>query len=164
MTHNEMAQRLSEKCSVTLEEANAALAAGEWNMLTATHLLEVEAFRRRQALEEAASGEAAVAFEAAPAAEAAVEQAREAEWTEAVNRVPDERRLSGRSHRGLGESLRRLAIWSEHHPFRARRAGELVLELPTPLLAVLLLAAAGVCVPRLAIGLLAGCRYSFEGA
>lgn len=36
----EMTERLSRKMHITLEAAKAALEASDWNMLTATHLLE----------------------------------------------------------------------------------------------------------------------------
>ena len=49
-THFEMVEQLAHKCSVTLEEAKAALETANWNVLTATHLLEQEEFRRKQEL------------------------------------------------------------------------------------------------------------------
>ena len=50
----EMAEHLAGKMHITLAEARAALEASDWNMLTATHMLEQEEFLRKQALYEAA--------------------------------------------------------------------------------------------------------------
>ena len=50
MTEYEMTEQLAAKMNISLEEAKAALEAGNWNTLTATHLLEQEKFRRMQEL------------------------------------------------------------------------------------------------------------------
>ena len=66
MTQYEMVEKLSEKCNVTLEKARDALEVSDWNMLTATHLLEQEKFSRMQALNEVSSTGAAAAVQFAP--------------------------------------------------------------------------------------------------
>ena len=170
MTQYEMTESLSKKCDVTLEEARSALEAGDWNTLTATHLLEQEQFRRMRELNEFAEGGEAAAVQAAPEAEAAEAEAAEAEAPEAPTvegvrpeRVEKARRCHGQGFKNLGEHLRRLVACGNRNRFAVRKGGESLLEMPVTALAVLLLCAFWVCVPLLVIGLFAGCRYSFAG-
>lgn len=58
-TQYEMTEQLAGKMHITLAEARAALEAADWNMLTATHMLEQEEFLRKQALYAAAESCAA---------------------------------------------------------------------------------------------------------
>ncbi len=51
-TKFEMVEQLARKMGISLEEARNALDEADWNTLTATHLLEQEEFRRKQALNE----------------------------------------------------------------------------------------------------------------
>lgn len=175
MTQYEMAEKLSEKCNVTLEKARDTLETGGWNMLTATHLLEQEQFRRMQALNEVVSGcegmavqyateEEAAAEEIAPDAQAAsteeIAQDEPDATDEPVRVEPAKRR---RSRRGLGRHIRKAVACGNRNRFVVRRGSETVLRLPVTVLVPLLLCAFWVCVPLLVIGLFAGCRYSFEG-
>ena len=188
MTQYEMTEKLAEKCNVTLEAAKAALEASDWNMLTATHLLEAEAFRRMQELNEVASGcdaavaqavedegaeeeavaEAVMADEAEPEAVMADEVEADAQAETAEN-AGDARRARARRHRhsggfrNLGEHIRRLIACGNRNRFEVRKGDEALLELPVTVMVIMLLCAFWVCVPLLVIGLFAGCRYSFRG-
>lgn len=169
MTQYEMTEKLSEKCNVSMAEARAALEEGDWNALTATHLLDQEKFRRMQALNEVAG--TAVAVQAAPeaSAEAASEAASEsatvqvAEAEVKADRPAAKQRRRGKGLKNLGDHVRWLVAWGNRNRLVVRRNGETALELPVTVLAALMLFAFWVCVPLLVIGLFAGCRYSFSG-
>ncbi len=173
MTQYEMAEKLSEKCNVTLEKARNTLEAGDWNMLTATHLLEQEQFRRMQELNEVASDCGGMAVQYATEEEAATEEivldAEAAATEEATfDAVTDdcgraETPKRRRSHRGLGRIIRRVVAFGNRNRLVVRRSSETLMRLPVTVLALLLLCAFWVCVPLLVIGLFAGCRYSFDG-
>ena len=160
MTKQEMREQLAAKCNVTLEEAGTALEVGDWNMLTATHLLEEEKFRRMREVEEVASDCAtmeAMAEDGETATDEKTATARDAKRAE-----PGKRR---RHHgvRSLGEHLHRLLAFGNRNRLEVRRDGAMVLDLPVTALAALMLFAFWVCVPLIVIGLFAGCRYSFAG-
>ena len=190
MTQYEMTEQLSRKCDVTLEEARNALEAGNWNTLTATHLLEQEKFRQMQAIRVlSGSGEAmAVQFapeeaaaEAIPASEAVETQramsdaiaageqpstdaqAATAEATEAAEPVRKSKRSRKQTLDRLGGHARRLVACGNRNRLVIRKGGESMLELPMTVVVILMLCAFWVCVPLLAVGLFTGCRYSFEG-
>lgn len=181
MTQYEMTEKLSEKCNVSLAEAKAALEQGDWNTLTATHLLEQERFRRMQELNEAAG--AAVAVQEAPeeAEEEAVEMAAEASDCQTSEEAASDAaaasdrhaakaalrakaRRSGHGMKNLGEHVRRLVGWANRNRLVVRRDGVTALDIPVSVAALLMLFAPWVCVPLLVIGLFAGCKYSFDGA
>lgn len=188
MTQYEMAENISEKCGVTMEEARNALEAGEWNMLTAAQQIEVDKVRRMQELDEVATScAAAVQFESdadqaatavqfeSDAGQAAAVQfeadagqtdetvaAKEratAERAEAKERAGKRRRA--RSLGNAGHHLRRLLAWGNRNRLTVRRDGAVVMELPVTVLAPLMLCAFWVCVPLLVLGLFAGFQYSF---
>lgn len=176
MTQYEMTEKLAEKCNVTLEEAKTALEVSDWNMLTATHLLETENFRRMQELNEVASGcDAAVAQAVEEAEEEVVVEEIEEEEAEAeaqaetAEKVEDAEPARARKHRrnsgfrNLGEHIRRLVACGNRNRFEVRKGDESLLELPVTVMVIMLLCAFWVCVPLLVIGLFAGCRYSFIG-
>ena len=141
MTNYEMVEKLSEKMGVSLEEAKTALEASDWDMLDAALLLEKEhgiegeAYRTRQ--------ERKVAEEEAP-------QHHGGRW----------------AVRKLGQIIRKLFAVGNRNRFEVRRknSDELVLEMPTTAMVLLLIFAFWVCVPLLVIGLFGGFRYSFSGA
>ena len=149
MTQYEMTDHLSEKCNVTLEEAKAALEAGDWNMLTATQLLDQEKFRRMQELDEVASDCKAMDDRAAAAGK-------------------DEGTETGKCRRSqglknLGDHVRRVIACGNRNRFVVSRNGADIVELPVTVLAALMLCSFGACALLLVIGLFAGCRYSFSG-
>ena len=165
MTQYEMTEKLSEKANVTLEEAKAALESGNWNMLTATHLLEQEKFRRMQALNEFAMGGEAVAVQAAPEAREAdgIEVASDEPATPEAVEEPKAEKRRDKAHRSLGNHIRRLVACGNRNRFEVRKGEASVLAMPVTALVLLLLFAFWVCVPLLVIGLFAGFRYSFSG-
>lgn len=181
MTQYEMIEQLSAKMNVGHDEARAALEAGGWNALTATHLLEKEKFRRMRELDAFASAGEAAAVQAAPEGTAADETAAEktaAEKAAAVEAAADEiaadeapeaaARAGAGTRRGLGggklgNCVRRLAACGNRNRFRVRRGDAVVLDLPVTVLALFLLFAFWTCIPLLVIGLFLGCRYSFGG-
>ena len=139
MTHFEMAEKLSEKMNVTLQEATDALEACDWELLDAALLLEQqqgekgpEAYStRREDEEEPARGE------------------------EKTNRG---------AMKGVGGVLRKIFDLGRRNHFVVRKGDETILEMPVLALALLLIFAFWVCLPLLVIGLFAGFHYSFSGA
>ena len=181
MTQYEMTEKISEKCNVTLEEAKAALEAGEWNMLTAAQSLEQEKLRRLQELDEVASS-CAAAVAVAPVeaagqgaeAEAAesVEPTVQAESADAAEpgakadkaeREKAAKRDHGQGLRNLDQHVRRLLAFGNRNRLVVRKGDETLVELPVTVLALALLCAFWVCLPLMVLGLFVGCRYSFSG-
>ena len=168
MTQYEMTEKLSEKCDVTLEEAKAALEAGEWNTLTATHLLEQEKFRRMQELNEVASFGEAMAVQYAPEEGAAEETATEAraettEKVETIHHIKSEKHSRHQGAKGLGDAIRKVIACGNRNRFEVRKGDEMILDVPVTALALGLVFAFWVCVPLMVVGLFTGCRYSFGG-
>ena len=141
MTHYEMAEKLSEKMNVSLEEATAALEASEWELLDAALLLEKK--------------HGAVNQRAYSTEEKAAEEPSAREKAKARRRGAVE---------GLGELVRSIFNLGNRNRFEVRKGDEPVLEMPVLVLVLLMLFAFWVCVPLLVIGLFAGYRYSFSGA
>jgi len=139
MTNYEMVEKLSEKMGVSLEEAKTALEASDWDMLDAALLLEKE-----HGID---GGTYSTRQERKPGAEDAPRR---------------DRRLLPR----LGRVVKRLFDVGNRNRFEVRRkdSEELVLDMPTTAMVLLLIFAFWVCVPLLVIGLFAGFRYSFSGA
>ena len=172
MTQYEMTEQLSEKLHVTLEDAKTALENGDWNMLTATHLLEQEKFRRMQELNEAASTAEAAAVQFAPdegAADAismddaATEEAAAEEKVEETGNARARKHRGGKALRNLGQHIRRLVACGNRNRLEVRKGDELVLSLPVTVVAVAMLCAFWVCLILLVVGLFTGCHYSFNG-
>ena len=141
MTNYEMAEKLSEKMGVTLEEAKTALEASDWDMLDAALLLEKE---------HGIQGEAYTTRQARKPAEEAQSEHRGGRW----------------ALRRLGQVVKRLFDIGNRNRFEVRRknSDEIVLDMPTTAMVLLLIFAFWVCVPLLVIGLFGGFRYSFSGA
>ena len=141
MTHYEMAEKLSERMGVTMEEATAALEACDWEMLDAALMLERQHGAKGQEVYSTQS---------------------------AQERDDGERESAKKERRGLvatlGELLRKALSLGNRNHFEVRRGDEQLLEMPVTVLVVLMLFAFWVCLPLLVIGLFAGFRYSFSGA
>ena len=163
MTQFEMAENISEKCNVTLEEARDALEAGDWNMLTAAQQIEVEKVRRMQEIDEAVSDCGTAAAQAPEEEPAAEQQAATIETPAEAPRTESRKRSGGKGLKNVGDHIRRLVACGNRNRFVVRRGDATMLELPVTVLALLMLCAFWVCVPLLVIGLFAGCRYSFSG-
>lgn len=149
----EMAERLSAKMHITLEDAKAALEAADWNALTATHLLEQEMFRRKQALNAVAEAEAP-AEDAADDEPIATEAPAE-DAAQAADKAKD-------AFKKLGHTAKNLIRQGNRRRFAIRKGDEQLLEMPVTALALLLLGSFGTCAFLMAAGLLAGCRYSID--
>ena len=139
MTNYEMAEKLSEKMGVSLEEAKAALEACDWDMLDAALMLEKE-----------------------HGAEKEVYSTRQAEKDE--NEYGKGHRGPGFLTQ-IGGMIRKVIIRLNRNRFEVRRKNtdDTVLDMPVTVLVLLLLFAFWVCVPLLVIGLFAGFHYSFSG-
>ena len=141
MTHYEMAEKLSEKLGVTLEEATEALEACDWEMLDAALMLEKAHGGARQ---EAYSTRSAVD-------DAEAEGSRTVQGHRGVIR-------------GLGGVIRGIFNMGNRNQFQVHKNDEIVLEMPVMVLALLLLLAFWVVLPLLVVGLFANYRYTFSGA
>ena len=150
----EMTEKLSAKMHVTLEEAKAALEAADWNMLTATLLLEQEAFKRKQALYEAVAT-AEATEETTPAAEATAD-----DRNATVGQTAKGARGSDSLLKRLGRAAMDLIARGNRSRFAIHRSNEKVLEMPVTVLALLLIFSFGTCAFLMAVGLFAGCRYT----
>ena len=140
MTNYEMVEKLSEKLGVTLEEAKTALEASDWDMLDAALLLEKE-----------------------HGGEAGTYTTRQEKKT--IEEEPAHR--GGRyALKRLGQVVKHLFDVGNRNRFEVRRkdSEEIVLDMPTTAMVLLLIFAFWVCVPLLVIGLFGGFRYSFSGA
>ena len=173
MTENEMNLMIAElaaKCDVTHEEARAALEAGNWNKLTAGHMLEDEKFRKAREVEEVVSKCEGAAAQAAATEEAgAQEETYTAEASEATAQTEktwhNERRkhCGGKGLKNLREHFGRLVACGNRNHFVVHRNGAELVDFPVTVVAVLMLLAFWTCVPLLVIGWFLGCRYSFIG-
>ena len=141
MTNYEMAEKLSMKMGVSLEDAKAALVACNWDMLDAALMLEkergdeAEAYTTRQPKKE-------------------------------INETASDRGGDRRVLRTIGRVLRKVLLLGNRNRFEVRRKNseELVLDMPVTILVLLMLFAFWVCVPLLVIGLFAGFQYRFSGS
>ncbi|MBE5806875.1 MAG: ubiquitin [Clostridiales bacterium] len=138
MTNYEMTEKLSEKMGITLEEAKTALEASDWDMLEAALLLEKE------------HGTEGGTYTTR----------REQKSVDEDTGRKDQRVLTK-----LGVALKKLLDMGNRNHFEVRRkdSEDLVIDMPTTVVVLLLFFAFWVCVPLLVIGLFAGFRYSFSG-
>lgn len=139
MTHYEMAEKLSDKAGVTLEEAKLALEACDWDLLDAALLLEKE--------------------------NGAAQRTEYSTKQEPRRPAPDEDK-GGHwkvTLANVGRLFRKAVNCGNRNCFEISRKGETVLELPVTVMVILLIVAFWVCVPLLVIGLFTGFRYSFSG-
>ncbi|MDO4355560.1 MAG: DUF4342 domain-containing protein [Clostridia bacterium] len=139
MTHYEMAEKLSEKTGVTLEEAKLALEACDWDLLDAALLLEKESgetqkaeYTTKQEPRKTAQGEE-----------------HDGHWRITM--------------KNIGKLICRAVSCGNRNRFEISRKGEMVMELPITVMVILLIVAFWVCIPLLVIGLFTGFRYSFSG-
>lgn len=142
MTHYEMAEKLSEKMGVSLEKANEALEACDWEMLDAALRLEKELGETKQEA-----------------------------WSSQRKQVEEDPDAAGRGQhrgrhvvRGLGGLIRDLFNVGNRNRFEVRKGDALLLEVPVTVLVLLLIFAFWVCIPLLVIGLFFDYRYAFTGA
>lgn len=136
MTNYEMAEKLSEKMNVTLEEAKMALEACNWDLLDATLLLERESGTQQQA---------AYSTRTEPQPEPTVEKHRDS------------------TARNIGKLVRKIIRCGNRNYFEIWRKEEKVLEIPVTIAVILAVAGFWAVAVLLVIGLFTGFRYRFSG-
>ncbi|MBR2572295.1 MAG: DUF4342 domain-containing protein [Clostridia bacterium] len=141
MTHYEMAEKLSEKLGVSMEEATEALEACEWEMLDAALLLEKEHGTAQQKTYSTRDG---------------------------IDEEKQEQKTAGEKRRNvvraLGAVLKSILDFGNRNRFEVRKDDRVVMEMPVTVLVLLVIFLVWVSVPLLIIGLFANYRYSFSGA
>lgn len=163
MTEYEMTEQLAAKMNISLEEAKAALEAGNWNTLTATHLLEQEKFRRMQELNAVAASAREISDDVEPDAAGSKAADVRIDVAEAPARGNSKKTRGTGGLKRFGRAIADLIALGNRNRFAIHRGGEQLLEMPVTVLAVLLLFSFGTCALLLAVGLFAGCRYSING-
>jgi hypothetical protein len=159
----DLVEQLARKMSISLEAAKAALEAADWNMLTATHLLEQEEFCRKQQLNEVAEGCVVVddaAQDSAAAGKAATVDETAKDRIVTRHTAPKPKKWFS----NLRDHLHRLLAFGNHNRFTIFKDGEQLLEMPVTALALLLFFSFGTCAILMVVGLFAGCRYSLTAA
>ena len=133
-------------------------------MLTATHMLEQEAFCRKQALNDAAE-QCAVNDNAAQASATA---GKAATFGKDTRDSAAAKKKAAAKHKkwfsNLCDHLRRLLTYGNRNRFTIFKDGEQLLEMPVTALALLLLFSFGTCALLMLVGLFAGCRYNITNA
>lgn len=160
----DLVERLARKMSISLEEAKNILETADWNMLTATHMLEKEDFLRKQALNDVAAscmGDGSATQDSA-AAEKAPTVVKNPQGSATA------REKTGAKHKkwfnNLRDHLHRLLAFGNHSRFTIIKDGEQLLEMPVTALALLLLFSFGTCAALMVVGLFSGCRYNITAA
>ena len=164
-TNYEMVEQLSHKCSVTLEEAKAALDANNWNMLTSTYQLEQEAFKRKQELNNVLSSQ-----EDATAENNAEQSVAGSEPTADNQTEVNEKGQNGApkktegkdTMKKLSQVIKDLIKQGNRNRFVIHRNGEQLVDMPVTILALLLLGSFGTCAFLMVVGLFLGCRYTIN--
>ena len=168
---NEAVEQLSAKMHVTMDEAKVALNAANWNMLTATHLLEQEAFRRKQEMSEIINfSERAAATDAVDDDQAVTESQTVADSDTVSNGQAEDGRKgqktaqskAGENAKKLGHTIMDLIRHGNRNRFVIRRDGEQLLDMPVTILVLLLLGSFGTCAFLMVLGLFFGCRYTIS--
>ena len=160
----DLVEQLARKMCISLEDARNALEAADWNMLTATHMLEQEAFCRKQALNDAAE-QCAVNDNAAQASATAGKAAafgKDTRDSAAAKKKATAKHKKWFSN--LCDHLRRLLTYGNRNRFTIFKDGEQLLEMPVTALALLLLFSFGTCALLMLVGLFTGCRYNITNA
>lgn len=163
-TRFDLVEQLARKMCISLEDARNALEAADWNMLTATHMLEQEAFCRKQALNDAAE-HCAVNDNAVQASATAGKAAAFGKDTR--DSAASKKKATAKHKKwfsNLCDHLRRLLTYGNRNRFTIFKDGEQLLEMPVTALALLLLFSFGTCALLMLVGLFAGCRYNITNA
>ncbi len=145
MERYEMAELLSKKAGVSLEEARQALAENEWDLLDAMVALE----RRGRAAVETVT----------------VDTAGENAYTEPqqVKNTVKKESFFTNGFAEIWHYIRRLWRLSLDTNFTVTRRNEQLFGVPVLVLLILLLCCFWVVLPLLVIGLFVGCKYRFVG-
>lgn len=145
MERYEMAELLSKKAGVSLEEARQALAENDWDLLDAMVALER---RGRTALETVT-----------------VDGAKQSEYSEPqpVKNTAKKEPLITNGFATIWHYVKQLWRLSLETSFTIHRRGETIFNVPVLVLVILLVCFFWVVLPLLVIGLFLGCTYRFEG-
>ena len=145
MERYEMAELLSKKAGVSLEEARQALAENEWDLLDAMVALER---RGRTAVETVT-----------------VDTAGESAYSEPqqVRNTVKKESFFTNGFAEIWHYIKRLWRFLLDTSFTVTRRGEQLFSVPILVLVILLLCCFWVVLPVLVIGLFIGCKYRFEG-
>ena len=145
MERYEMAERLSRKAGVSLEEARQALAENEWDLLDAMVALER---RGRTAVQTVT-----------------VDNAGENAYTEPqpVKNTVKKEPFFTNGFAEIWHYIKRLWRLALDTSFTIHRKGEQIFGVPILVLVILLVCCFWVVLPLLVIGLFVGCKYRFEG-
>lgn len=146
MEHYEMAELLSRKANVSLEEARQVLTENDWDILDAMVVLE----RRGR------SAVSAVSVQTDGAEHAAAEP-------RPVKSAPKREPIFTNGFAAIWHYIRRLCRLSVETNFAVIRKEKELLAMPVLVLVVLLISCFWVTLPLLVIGLFVGCSYRFEG-
>ena len=145
MERYEMAELLSKKANVTLEEARQALAENEWDLLDAMVALER---RGRTALESVTVDRGAGEEGAEP--------------RKVKNTAPREPVFTN-GFATIWHYIKRLCELSVQTSFTVLHREKEVFSVPVLVMLILVICCFWVVVPALVIGLFVGCSYRFEG-
>lgn len=146
MERYEMAELLSKKANVSLEEAKITLEENEWDMLDAMVALE----RKYRKVDDTVRVEGAAEAEEAP--------------QPVTTKKKDEGHMGFKAGmRELWRMIRKLFRITLDNDFCVRRFDNDVLSVPVLVLIVLLIFCFWIILPLLLIGLFFGCRYRFDG-
>ena len=145
MERYEMAELLSKKAGVSLEEARQALAENEWDLLDAMVALE----RRGRTAVETVTVDGA-------------DQSGYAEPQPVKNTVKKEPIFTN-GFAEIWHYIKRFWRFLLETSFTVCRRNERIFSVPILVLVILLLCSFWVVLPLLVIGLFVGCKYRFEG-
>lgn len=147
MERYEMAELLSKKAGVTLEEARAALAENEWDMLDAMIALE----RRGRTV--------------VPTVTVDGGDGGEGGWSEPrpVKSAPKKDPVFTNGFAAIWHYVKRLCQLAAETDFQILRRENVVLSVPVLVLVILLTCCFWIVLPALILGLFVGCSYRFEG-
>lgn len=167
-TNYEMVEQLAHKCSVTLEEAKAALDANNWNMLTSTYQLEQEAFKRKQELNNVLSSQEDATAENNTEQEQSVAGSEptadnQTEVNEKGQNGAPKKTEGKDTMKKLSQVIKDLIKQGNRNRFVIHRNGEQLVDMPVTILALLLLGSFGTCAFLMVVGLFLGCRYTING-
>lgn len=148
MERYEMAELLSKKAGVSLEEARQALAENEWDILDAMVALE----RRNHAVP------AAVTVDRSGSGEEYSEP-----QPQPVKSAPKKDPVFTNGFAMMWHYIKRVCVLSVETHFTVVRKEKEVISIPVLVLVILLAACFWFMLPLLVIGLFVGCQYRFEG-
>jgi hypothetical protein len=149
MERYEMAELLSQKAHVSLEQARQALEENNWDMLDAMVALERQQNRPDPTVTVAADGGETTYTDAG--------------YTQPVKNVAKKDPVFTNGFSQIWKYLKRLGKLSVDNDFVVIRKDKILLSMPVLVLLILLLCSFGFILFVLVAGLFLGCQYRFEG-